>query len=95
MTQYEYRMSMGLCQCGEKNAPGRTRCYRCLQIESAKAKERAKNMTDSEKEKRKKYLKEYMKRPEQQARIKERGKYYQRRYMGRNLYEGGYPWEKD
>ena len=94
MTPYQYRISMGLCVCGEKVVAGKTLCFRCLQINAFKARERYKHLTQEEKEKRKEYMREYMKKPEQKARIKERGKYYQRRWKRTNLYEEGYPWEK-
>lgn len=93
MTEYQYRLSMGLCSCGEKVAPGRTLCYRCAQINAVKAKERYRHLTDEQKKAKTEYMREYMKKPEQQKRVKERGKYYQQRYHKRNIYENGYPWE--
>ena len=93
MTPYQYRISMGLCSCGEKVAPGKTLCYKCAQNNAAQAKIRAMNRTPEEKAKRAAYMKEYMKKPEQQKRIKERNKYYQRRYNLIDTYEEGYPWE--
>ena len=93
MTEYQYRISMGLCRCGEKVAPGKTLCYKCAQNNAAQAKIRAQNRTPEEKAKRAAYMREYMKRPEQQKRIKERSKYYQRRYNLIDTYENGYPRE--
>jgi len=90
VTEYQYRISMGLCRCGERVAPGKTLCYKCAQNNAAQAKIRAQNRTPEEKAKRAAYMREYMKDPEH----KRRAKYYQRRYHMIETYEEGYPWER-
>ena len=81
----QYRYDNGLClDCNEVAAPGKTRCYRCLQIIAVKQKMRyQERMNDPEyREKQKKYHKEWEKNnPEKMAVYKARKSMYNRKYF--------------
>jgi hypothetical protein len=81
----QYRRDNGLClDCNEVAAPGKTRCYRCLQIIAVKQRERYhERMNDPEYKKKKR---EYQKRwkenhPEKMEVYKARKSMYNRKYF--------------
>lgn len=86
MNKYQqYRKDNGLClDCNERAAPGKTRCYRCLQIIAVKQRERYhERMNDPEYKKEKR---EYQKRwkenhPEKMEVYKARKSMYNRKYF--------------
>lgn len=83
MNKYQqYRKDNGICLgCDDKAAPGKTRCYRCLQIIAVKQK--ARYHDDPEYRKRKmEYQKQWVKNnPERMAMYRERKSMYNRKYF--------------
>lgn len=83
MNKYQqYRKDNGLClDCNEKAAPGKSRCYRCLQIIAAK--QRIRYQTDPEyRERTREYKRQWEKdNPEKMAVYKARKSMYNRKYF--------------
>lgn len=83
MNKYQqYRKDNGLClDCNERAAPGKTRCYRCLQIIAVKEKERYRNDPEY-RERKKAYQKQWCeKHPERMAVYRERKSMYNHKYF--------------
>lgn len=92
MNKYQkYRFENGLClDCSERAVPGKTRCYRCLQIIAVKAKMRyQERMNDPEyRNKQREYQKKWKEdHPENMAVYKSRRSEYNRRYRWGGLHD--------
>lgn len=86
MNKYQqYRRENGLCiDCAEKAAPGKSRCYRCLQIIAAKQKIRYHEQSNDPEytEKRREYQKKWQENhPDRMAVYRERKSMYNRKYF--------------
>ena len=83
MNKYQkYRKDNGLCiGCGEVAAPGKSRCFRCLQIIAVKQK--ARYHDDPEyRERKKEYQKKWVeKNPDRMAVYRGRKSMYNRKYF--------------
>lgn len=88
MNKYQqYRKDNGLClDCNEVAAPGKTRCYKCLQIIAAKQRIRDQEKRDADpdgyRRAKNMYRKEWEKRnPEKMAVYRERKSMYNHKYF--------------
>lgn len=83
MNKYQkYRKDNGLClDCNEIAAPGKTRCYRCLQIIAVKEKERYRNDPEYRERKRAYQRKWCEDHPDRMAVYRERKSMYNHKYF--------------